>query len=330
MVSQRFAAPLLALAVPLSSLAGDPRPLGHQDDGTFFAAGQLHASQEAFVAAGAYCGTPLVDVAEKDHVSAELREFTEIEGAGPQPAFAPGSVTVSVWFHVVQRNGIAGVSGTGVLGVPALDAQLAVLNAAFAGEGPGGAGANTPFRFVRAGYDYAVNQSWYDAGPGSSAEAQMKSALRIGTADDLNVYTTGGGGYLGWATFPSWYAGNPKDDGVVVLYSTLPSLAEEPNANPYDEGDTATHEVGHWLGLYHTFEGGSCNRRDPGDYVTDTAQERQPAYGCPLGRDTCRQSVGRDPIDNFMDYSDDFCMFRFTAGQSQRMDSAWGAYRNGR
>jgi len=94
---------------------------------------------------------------------------------------------------------------------------------------------------------------------------------------------------------------------VSLHWATLPDAS----FSPFNEGDTLIHEIGHWLGLQHTFEGG-CSAT--GDRVADTPRERGPARGCPIGLDTCA-SPGLDPVTNYMDYTDDCCMFTFTSGQ---------------
>ncbi len=160
-----------------------------------------------------------------------------------------GSITINVYFHVVSHS-----NGTGNIPDAWLNNQINAMNEHYSGlDTPvyRGAASNTSFRFVNAGVTRTVNDSWYAAGPGSAAQTAMKNALHQGTADDLNFYTNSGGGYLGWATFPNEYTGAPLQDGVVCYWASLPGSSYV----PYNEGDTGTHEVGHWLGLYHTFQG---------------------------------------------------------------------------
>jgi len=88
-----------------------------------------------------------------------------------------------------------------------------------------------------------------------------------------------------------------------------------------------THEVGHWLGLYHTFENG-CSA--PGDSVDDTPFVAEPNFGCPGSVDSCpNDGQGNDLVNNFMDYTDDKCMNAFTEEQFERMRAQWDSFRAG-
>ena len=258
------------------------------------------------------CGTPHMDeaqVAAIDQFVAQARRTT------PGAALTAGSINIPVYFHVINNgSGIA----NGDIPDSQITAQMNVLNDAYNGGAVGG--AVTSFSFTLAGVDRTTNATWYTMGYNTTAEHQAKAALRRGGANALNIYTANlGGGLLGWATFPSDYTRAPSDDGVVILYSSFPGGS----AVPYDEGDTVTHEVGHWVGLYHTFQGG-CNKTNDG--VSDTPAEKSSNFGCPATRDTC-PATGVDPIHNYMDYSDDPCLYEFSPGQATRSDSMVRTYR---
>ncbi len=130
---------------------------------------------------------------------------------------------------------------------------------------------------------------------------------------------------LGYATFPTWLAFAPQNDGVVINGNNFGRGFGTPTS-AYSSGRTATHEVGHWLGLYHTFEG-SCsgmsasNCMSQGDEVCDTPPTNTEVYGCPGVRNSCHEVPvdHNDQTMNYMDYTDDLCMYMFSAGQKARI-----------
>ncbi|UCG52008.1 MAG: T9SS type A sorting domain-containing protein [Candidatus Latescibacterota bacterium] len=253
---------------------------------------------------GIRCGTPTPTLAEQVRVMQDVQRWMALHGIKPSVA---AITTIPVAVHVVRHDD----GETGDVTNGQIDDQIAVLNAAY---------SNTNFRFSLASVDRTDNTRWSTHVPNSGDERKMKRALRVDPATTLNLYTCDlGGGLLGYARFPWSYDEDNYMHGVVVLYSSLPGGS----AVPYNLGDTATHEIGHFVGLLHTFQGG-CT--PPGDSVDDTPYEASPAYGCPHGRDTCPQE-GVDPIHNFMDYTDDDCMDHFTPGQSDRMDEMMALYR---
>ncbi|KAH9062052.1 Metalloprotease [Lactarius vividus] len=252
------------------------------------------------------CGTTI----SKEEIAAAEKDFESNKASQPLTEKGIGFVTVPVHFHVISEDG---TPQGGNLTVDSIISQMNVLNDGFAHSG-------LSFKLVNV--TRTVNADWFNnASPGMSQQDDMKEFLRKGGAADLNLYSVGfnNSQLLGYATFPIDYSTSPKDDGVVFRYSSVPGGTAE----PYNEGKTVTHEVGHWVGLYHTFQGG-CE--GPGDHVGDTPAEASPAFGCPTGRDTCSSS-GVDPIQNYMDYSNDSCMNQFTRGQIRRLLFQFVIYR---
>lgn len=225
--------------------------------------------------------------------------------------------TIPVYFHVVySRNSRSGAE-SGNVSDTVIAAQIRVLNTAF---------IRTGWQFVLAGTTRTLNNNWFSNCETDSVMNQMRAALRQGSADDLNLYSCNLPSFLGTSTLPVSYASSPALDGVVVSHEALPGGTFA----PYNEGDIAVHETGHWMGLFHTYQGGCVRNSAGGDGVADTPAEKSPAFGCPIGRDSCRNISGLDPVENFMDSTDDACMFTFTAGQDARMDAQFATYRLGR
>ncbi|KAI8475623.1 MAG: hypothetical protein J3K34DRAFT_403887 [Monoraphidium minutum] len=242
-------------------------------------------------------------------------------GAPPAPALTPGArlaaaeaappVEIQVYFHVLTYDGQGAVPQT------AIEKQISVLNAAF--------DSVFTFRLVRAQQVPVGSDIFYDAYTlyYDKYFIRFVSTLHEGDRTTLNVFTadlvTKTGGLFGVASSPL-VCSSPgcKDDNVLIDFDTLP----DGGLDTYNEGDNLVHEVGHWLGLEHTFHRETCDPDEGGDEIDDTPQEGEPAFRCEPS-DSCPLQNGTDPINNYMDYTNDACKTHFTKDQYARMVAVW-------
>ena len=226
-------------------------------------------------------------------------------------------ITIPTYFHIVH-SGKTGKQFTYASNPSYIRKQLKVLNLGFRGEEskfyepyPGGrsydrydvSDSNTKIQFCLAGTTATDNAGWYT--DSWEHELDMKSALRIGGSETLNVYVTTASGLLGWATFPEQF--DNVLDGVVLLNDSMPGGA----IDDFNQGDTLTHEVGHWLQLEHTHANG-CD--GPGDYmdlapkstkyISRKSTEAVMTFDCPVNLNNCVGDCGKNPIHSFMSYVD--------------------------
>lgn len=226
-------------------------------------------------------------------------------------------ISIDAYFHVVTTSAKAGQYSNWQ---EMAKNQAAVLNKAYNPHG---------ISFNLKGSELTQNDKW---AVGADADMDdMKKALRKGSYNTLNVYFHSDlqGGILGVCTMPSSIGSNPTPatymkDGCNVQAGTMPGGS----TLGYNQGMTAVHETGHWMGLLHTFEGESCD--GAGDMIDDTRVEKESTDGCPTNKNSCPGVPGVDPIHNYMDYSIDSCYEDFTAGQEARMKQLWGQFRNGK
>ena len=239
--------------------------------------------------------------------TAQLLKAKAARGVGV-PKGALAAATVPVYVNVMRD-----AAGNGDVTDTQIAQQIAVLNTTFGGQ-ESSAAANTGFTFSLAGTFRYNNNQWHQDKQSSTYRKQT----RKGGKNALNIWLVDFA-YLGIATFPWDYARQPGIDGIRVQYTSLPGGS----ATNYNLGETATHEAGHWFGLYHTFQGGCTSTNDS---VSDTPAQSSASSGCPTGRDSC-SLPGLDPIHNYMDYSYDPCYDQFTSGQTTRMQQMFSAYR---
>jgi hypothetical protein len=221
-------------------------------------------------------------------------------------------LSIEVRFHHITYG------GRGLITKTQREEQIALLNKSFSN-------ANLTFKYSEANVQFIDNYNWYNMGHGSASEREAKTSLGSDAKKYLNFYTGGlASGLLGWATFPFDLAGDPIIDGVVVLDESLPGGSAE----PYNLGMTAVHEVGHWLGLYHTFQGG-CD--GIGDHVKDTPAHSSANYGKPVIEEPHNACVAGEfaPVQNIMNYVDDDWMKELTEAQDARIKEQIMMYRTG-
>ncbi len=260
------------------------------------------------------------DVTAEDLAQLPARETrTRYVNREVRPRLA-SRVNIPVYVHVIKGKHRGERVPAGPRKVRGL---IATLNRAMAG---GQSQFSTPlrYRFTLKKIDYTKRDGWHHAYLFGPRDRKAKRALHRGNARTLNLYINGGGPtgqpVLGWARFPWYYSSSPLLDSVTVNTAAM----RGGKAKGYNLNDTVVHETGHWLGLLHTFQGG-CSAK--GDLVADTPAEAEPSFGCEGRRDTCADDPGFDPVRNFMDYSLDSCMNRFSAGQVQRADAAFAKWR---
>jgi len=278
------------------------------------------------------------DIDFESWLAPKIEEFKSRRLANPN--YRASVISIPVVVHVIH-NGDAYGTGENIRDEQVLS-QIQVMNEDFrrmAGSPGFGPGVDVEIEFCLAQTDPSgnfttgidrvnLNLASFDR---TAVEGNLKPNTIWDPTQYLNMWTcrfSGDlNGVLGYAQFPSnsgltglaANGGAATTDGVIMAYNAFGSSAIYPAGSylaPYDRGRTTTHEVGHWLGLRHIWGDGGCT---VDDFCADTPVAGAANFGCPTGTDSCPTNPGLDQIQNYMDYTDDTCMDRFTQNQKERI-----------
>jgi len=306
-------------------------------DGIHFDSWSTYVQSEHFRSNGRRCGAPDRDTREMlfGAASSPVPADCSSSSTNPTADYAPGPrLEIPVVVHILMDDSCT----DGVISDAMVQSQIDILNEdylALAGSN-GANGTDAQIQFALADEDPAgqatsgitrtCNSLWFND------NGSYWNTLAWDPHNYLNIYTNTASGFLGYVPFLPADAGGSLvgrfDDRVVILWS---AFGRDSSAFPYDQGRTATHEVGHYLGLEHTFTPqGSCGSATPpncygdGDLLCDTLVEASPRFGCPTDPASCGSP---DPYQNYMDYTDDLCMEELTVEQTRRSRCSLEHYR---
>ena len=264
-------------------------------------------------------------VAARSQIETAAREFRRFLAR-------PGIRRIPVVVHVVWRTEAENISDEQI------QSQIEVLNQDFrkTNADVGQVPAVWQSRVADARVEFALASTDPDGNPSNGVTRTQTNVAGFGmNGNPVKSAATGGAdpwpsdrylnmwvcqlasNLLGYAQFPG---GQPETDGVVILHSGFGTTGTA--APPFDRGRTATHEIGHWLNLFHIWgdDGTGCNGTDEVDDTPNAAEEN---VGCPtFPHVTCSNGPDGDMFMNYMDYTNDACMYMFTEGQVTRMQAA--------
>ena len=325
---------------PAAADAAEGRTGGHPSvevDGFTFDSWSAYVQSEYFRANGRRCGVPDRETREMlfGATGTPLPADCSSSSTNPTTDYAPGSLLeIPVVVHILMDDSCT----NGILSDAMVQSQIDILNEDFlALAGSNGAGGtDAQVQFVLAdedpnghpatGITRTCNTPWYND------NGTYWNTLAWDPNRYLNIYTNTASGNLGYVPFLPADAGGSLVgelfDRVVILWT---AFGRDSDAAPYNQGRTATHEVGHYLGLEHTFypQGACGSQSQPGcfgdgDLICDTLPQATPNFGCPDSATSCSTP---DPFHNYMDYTDDLCMEEFTVEQSRRVRCSLQHYR---